>query len=627
MKEIGIDIETKSDQDLSSTGVYRYVESKHFSILLFAYSVDGAAPKIIDLTKESMPSWLLKALVDPRITKTAWNANFERVCINKHFGLNMPIESWDCTMVRTSLLGYPLSLDLAGKIMQTEVKKDKAGKALIKMFCEKMVDPESSPEAWENFKQYCLGDVKVEQAIRQRVIKFQIPAFERSVWILDQKLNDRGIKLDRDLVRKAVEADRQNTINLIRRAKELIKVDNPNSDAQIKKWIYSKTGVHVKSLAKGNDFVSDDPEVKEMLMIRSELKKSSNAKYVAMMKCICKDDRIRGILQYNGANRTARWAGRLVQVHNLVRNSMHDLDTARIALKSESIDMLYDNIGFVLSQLIRTSFIADKGKTFIVSDFSSIEARVLAWLAGEKWKIDIFNSHGKIYEATAARMFNVPIEQITKGSELRTKGKISELALGYQGSVGALERMGGGAMGLTEMQMLGLVRRWRRTNPNIVRFWNNIQDAVVDVLRFKAARKVGRIGISYQDGILFLELPSTRKLGYVGAKISAGKITYGGLDQMTKQWYNNQTTYGGKLTENIVQAIARDCLADKLLELDKAGYEIAMHVHDEVVIEADEKNSKAELENINAIMKKPISWAKDLPLGVESFINSYYKKD
>jgi DNA polymerase len=451
--------------------------------------------------------------------------------------------------------------------------------------------------------------------------------------VLDQKLNDTGVHIDQSLVGQALRCGQQYANELVEQAKELTGLANPNSPAQVKKWINGRTGLHVPSLAKGCTIDTDDDVVNDMLDIRGELSKTSIKKYVAMQHGVCEDGRVRGLLQYYGANRTGRWAGRLVQVHNLPRNTMKDLDLARQFLKQGDLDMLkliFGDVNTVLSQLIRTAFVPKPGHLLVVSDFSAIEARVLAWLAGEQWRLDVFNDHGKIYEASASMMFNVPIEQVTKGSELRTKGKISELALGYQGSVGALERMGGAAMGLSEEDMLELVRTWRRANRKIVKFWYDIDQCVKDVIGDGVRRRCGKVIVYKTSGILFIHLPSGRRLAYLEPKVFEGhdgtKILYKGIDQTTGQW-KLLDTYGGKLTENIVQAIARDLLAEALLRLDEAGFTIPMHVHDEVIAEVPEQTVVYDQERIDNIMSTPVEWAPGLPLKGDSFITSYYKKD
>jgi DNA polymerase len=633
MNEISIDIETRSGTSLIKSGVYRYVESDQFAILLLAYAINGAPPRVVDLTKDPLPQEVLDCLLSPDWLKVAYNANFERVCINKHFNLTIPPEQWDCTMVRATLLTLPLSLDACSKVLNAPLK-DKQGKALIKLFSEKLASPADHPEKWEAFKQYCLQDVVSEQGIRSKVKGFAVPAFERKLWVLDQKLNDLGVQVDLRLVLNALQCGDAYSERLTEQAKELTGLEKPNSHLQLKKWIKGKTGIEVPSFAKGAEPVdTDDETVLEMLEIRNQLNKTSVKKYVAMRHGVCADGRLRGLLQYYGANRTGRWAGRLVQVHNLPRNTMKHLDDARALLRSSDHDLVrlvYGDVNTVLSQLVRTAFVPQDGYLFAISDFSAIEARVVAWLSGEQWRLDVFKTHGKIYEASASMMFGVPIEAVTKGSDLRQKGKIAELALGYQGSVGALERMGGSSMGLSEDQMLELVRAWRRANKRIVKFWYDVDQCVKDVLQDGVSRRCGKVTISKTSGVLFIGLPSGRRLAYLEPKVldtpSGSKILYKGLDQLTGQW-KTLDTYGGKLTENIVQAIARDCLAEALLALDAAGYRIPMHVHDEVVIEVPEATAEQHQHAIDAIMSQPLSWAPGLPLKGDSFLASYYKKD
>jgi DNA polymerase len=627
MNTIGIDIETKSGVDVVNTGVYRYVESSEFAIILFAYKINNDPVKIIDLYKDKFPEEIIKILTDPAWIKTAHNANFERTCINKFFKINSPVWQWDCTQVRVALLTLPLSLDACSAVLKTALK-DKRGKALITLFSKKMFTPEKKPEEWNDFKNYCVQDVISEQDIKHKVSVFSIPDFERTLWILDQDINDYGVEVDVDFINKCLIGEKIYTAKLIEQAKQLTGLENPNSVAQIKKWIFEKTGEKVRSLSKGNTFYTDDPDVNNMLDIRDELSKTSVKKYQAMKQGVCADNRIRGLLQYYGANRTGRWAGRLVQVQNLPRNSMSDLDLARKLVKTndfELLEIIFGDVNYVLSQLIRTAFIPKKNHRFIISDFSAIEARVVAWVCNEKWRLNVFKTHGKIYEASAAMMFNVPIESVTKGSDLRTRGKIAELALGYGGAVGALERMGAAQMGLTSDQMLKLVKLWRKTSPNIKNFWYNIENIVKQVIETREPRNISCLRVYIKNGTLFIDLPSARRLAYIKPEITDNGICYMGVDQTTKQW-SRTYTYGGKLTENIVQAIARDCLADAMIRLHNKGYKIVMHVHDEVILEVPDINKDFKSE-VDKIMSMEITWAKGLPLKAESFESYYYKKE
>lgn len=649
MYRLGIDIETYSSTDLMKSGVYKYIQADDFEIMLFAYSLNEGEVQIVDLAQgEKIPSKIFALIEDPLCIKTAHNANFERNCLNKFFKLNSKIEQWDCTMIKATMLGLPLSLDAASRVLKI-AEKDKAGKTLIRFFsmpCKPTKSngmrvrnlPADDLDKWEAFKNYCVQDVVVEQEIRAKVDFFDVPQVERQLWVLDQKINDTGILLDVDLIGNAMKHDKIYRDKLTKEAIELTGMNNPNSVAQIKKWIEDETDTEVESLNKETipELLknNDSKLVKRVLNIRQEMSKTSIKKYAAMMHSLGEDLRVRGLLQYYGANRTGRWAGRLVQVQNLPRNDIKDLDLARRLVKENDLDLLellFGNVPVVLSQLIRTAFIAGENNTFIVSDFSAIEARVVAWLAKEKWRLDVFADHGKIYEASGAHMFKVPIESVTKGSVLRDKAKIAELALGYQGSVNALLKMGAVKMGLKESELQGLVNLWRNANKAIVRLWYDIGNAAVECVRDNRRIKVKDVVFFMQKGIMFIQLPSGRCLTYLQPKIKRNRfdmdgLIYMGVDQTTKQW-NWQETYGGKLVENIVQAIARDCLADAMLRLDKVGFKIVMHVHDEVVLEVPKFKCKDELNAVNKIMGERIKWAKDLPLGADSFLTEYYIKN
>lgn len=652
MRTLAIDIETYSSTDLIKSGVYKYVEAKDFTILLIGFSFDGEEPIVLDIAQNPYQAYLghlQDALLDPTILKTAFNANFERTCLAKFFGIELPPEQWECTMVKASMLGLPLSLDMVSKVLKLSEQKSAAGKALIKYFslpCKptKANDertrnlPEHAPDKWQEFIDYCQQDVKTELAIREKIKFFEIiPEEEKRLWCLDQRINDTGVLLDKEFVNTAIAVSNENTIKLTTEAIKLTNLDNPNSAAQLKDWLSAETGENVTSLTKEAIPAllqnTDCDIVTRVLSIRQEMSKTSVKKYEAMQKCICADNRVRGLLQFYGANRTGRWAGRLVQVQNLPQNHLIDLGLAREVVKSgdvELIEMLFGNVPDTLSQLIRTAFVAPDNCRFIVADFSAIEARVIAWLASEKWRLDVFNTHGKIYEASASQMFKVPIESVTKGSALRHKGKVAELALGYQGGPNALIKMGALKQGLTEEELPKLVAMWRNANKQIVRLWNVVEDAAIDaVTTGQPVQIMHGIRFSIEKGILFIKLPSGRRLSYLAAKMKQGKfgkdaLTYEGMDQTTKQW-KVQDTYGGKLVENIVQAIARDCLAVAMLRLDEAGFKIVMSVHDEVVLE--EKNEHVRLGLVNKIMSEPIPWAKGLPLTADSYETKFYKKD
>lgn len=648
MRTLSIDLETFSSKDLTKCGVYAYCDSDDFEILLFAYAFDDEEVKIIDIAQgEEIPENIIEALTDPNVIKTAYNANFERTCLSKYLKKPMPSNQWRCSQVHALALGLPGSLDGVAKCLRLSEQKMKEGKALIKYFsipCKPSKAnggrnrnmPEHDMEKWQIFKSYCRQDVEVERLIRKKLEAFPIIEFEQKLWELDQKINDDGVLIDMLLVKNSIKADKDFQAEIFEEAVNLSGLDNPNSPAQIKKWLQDK-GIEVDSLSKKKveELVSEssDLQVERMLELRQAMSKTSVKKYEAMERSICRDGKIRGLLQFYGANRTGRWAGRLVQIHNLPRNKMSDLHLARELLESgnfEALEMLFDSIPDVLSQLIRTAFIPSDNSRFIVADFSAIEARVIAWLAGEKWRMEVFNSHGKIYEASAAQMFKVPIETIDKGSPLRQKGKIAELALGYGGSIGALIQMGALDMGLTESELSELVTAWRNSNPNIVKLWRDVEEAAVKAVKEKALVKIQHgVKFHYTKGILFITLPSGRALSYVRPKIGVderfGKeqLTYEGNEQ-GKQW-GRIPTYGGKLVENITQAIARDCLAVAMLRLDEAGYKIKFHVHDEVILEAE--NGTGSKEEVEKIMAEPISWAKGLPLKADSFETFYYKKD
>lgn len=648
MRTLSIDIETYSSVDLKTSGVYRYVEAPDFEILLFAYAWDDGPVEVIDLTEvEDLPEDVMNALADPGVIKTAFNANFERTCLAKHFDMECDPTQWQCTAVHAAYLGLPGNLDGVAKCLKLEAQKDTKGKNLIKYFsvpCKPTKAnggrtrnlPHHDPEKWQQFIEYNRRDVEVERAIRKKLERYPVPEFEHRLWCLDQQIVDRGVMLDAELVEQAIKGDTAFHKQREDEAKELTGLENPNSVAQLKKWLEDEHNVNVTSLSKDNVAAlieqTENEDVKRVLRLRQEMSKTSVKKYQAMQRVRCQDGRARGLIQFYGANRTGRWAGRLVQVQNLPRNYLPDLALARELVRSgdhETLEMLYDNIPDVLSQLIRTAFIPSPGHRLIVSDFSAIEARVIAWLAGEKWRLDVFNSHGKIYEASASQMFGVPIEQITKGSDLRQRGKVAELALGYQGGVGALKQMGALDMGLTEEELPELVETWRGANPNIVQFWYDVERAALTAVREK--RKVPlHHGISflYEAGMMRIKLPSGRHLTYVRPKIGKNKfgkdaISYEGVGDQGK--WMRLDTYGGKLVENIVQAVARDCLAVAMMRVADAGYHIVMHVHDELV--ADAPHGFGSLTEVEAIMSRPIEWAPGLPLKAEGFETDFYMKD
>ncbi|EGT3815705.1 TPA: DNA polymerase [Clostridioides difficile] len=652
MRTLSIDIETYSDLDIKKVGVYRYVDSANFEILLFAYAFDNEEVKVIDLVNdEELPKEVIEALNDNKVIKSAFNANFERTAISKFLNINLKPNEWSCTMIKALTLGLPGSLDSVSKALKfnEDKQKMKEGKALIQYFCKPCKAtkvnkgrtrnlPIHDMEKWNKFKEYCKQDVVVEREIRNKLSKYKTTEREIKLWYLDQRINDTGIKVDTELIENAIECDKKYTEKLTKEAIKITGLNNPNSPAQLKKWLSDKVGFEITSLTKESipEILKqvDDENVVRTLELRKLMSKTSIKKYEAMKLAKGNDNRVRGLLQFYGANRTGRWAGRLVQVQNLPQNHIEDLDLARNLLKEgdfDLIELLYDSVPDVLSQLIRTAFIPSEGHRFIVSDFSAIEARVIAWLAGEKWRLDVFNSHGKIYEASASQMFKIPIENIKKGSELRQKGKLAELSNGYGGSVGALISMGAIKMGLKEEELQPIVTAWRNANPNITKFWWDVDKAAKKAIKDRTIVEIQHgIKFIYNPGVLFIELPSSRRLSYLRPKIephttfSGDKITYEGMEQTSKQW-KRIDTYGPKLVENIVQATARDCLREAMFNITDAGYSIVMHVHDELVLDVDKKFGS--LEEVNSIMGKEISWAKGLPLKADGYECDYYKKD
>jgi DNA polymerase len=650
MHVISIDIETFSDIDLGKCGVYRYAESPSFDILLFSYSMDDGQIKLIDLASgEILPEEIINALMDASIIKTAFNANFERVCLMKYLcrilGKEVYLDpsSWRCSEVQAAMLGLPLHLEGVAQVLQLEEQKMSEGKALIRYFCmpckptaanggRKRNLPSDAPEKWEQFKAYNIRDVEVELAIRKKLEKYPIPEAEHDLYVLDQKINDRGFQADMNFVMQAITCDRQFSVAATEKAYELTGLENPNSVAQLKDWLVSR-GVEVENLSKKNvqELVGEtEGEVKEALKLRLLMAKTSVRKYEALERAVCSDGRVHGLLQFYGANRTGRWAGRLVQVQNLPQNHLEDLKLARDLVKEgrfEDIELLFGNTPGVLSELIRTAFVPKEGHRFIVADFSAIEARVISWLAGEKWRLEVFASHGKIYEAAASMMFHVPIEEVTKGSPLRQKGKISELACGYGGGVGALKAMGALEMGVEEDELQGLIDNWRTANPRIVNFWWEVDKAAITAVKERTKTRTHGIIFTYQSGMLFVTLPSGRNLVYVKPKLMLNKfgregLTYEGIGA-TKKWERIET-YGPKIVENIVQATSRDLLADAMLRLDRAGFAIVAHVHDEVICEVPEGESS--VEEICSFMSKGPKWAQGLPLTADGYECEFYQK-
>ena len=646
MKTLSIDIETYSSENLVKCGVYRYAESPDFEVLLFGYSADGGPVEVVDLAAgEMLPADVRSALTDPAVTKWAFNAQFERVCLSRFLGYPtgqyLEPSSWHCTMVWAATLGLPLSLEGVGAVLGLEKQKLKEGKDLIRYFCTpaKARDgsrfrhyPSDAPEKWALFKAYNLRDVETEMAIQQKLSKFPVTESEWVNYNLDQQINDRGIMLDRTLVTNAIRCDEQFKRTHMEQARSVTGLDNPNSPVQLKAWLVEK-GVEADSLSKAA--VADmlekaDGEVELALSLRQELAKSSVKKYTAMQTVVGSDDRARGLIQFYGANRTGRYAGRLIQVQNLPQNHLPDLDTARALVRSgntDAVEMLYDSVPLVLSELIRTAFVPKPGCRFYVADFSAIEARVIAWIAGEQWRQEVFAGGGDIYCASASQMFHVPVEKHGVNGHLRQKGKIAELALGYGGSVGALKAMGALNYGLQEEELKPLVDAWRLSNPHITKFWWDVDKAASTCVRERTATETHGIRFFYQSGIMFIVLPSGRRLVYVKPKMGLNRfgnesVTYEGVGEQ-KKWLRLES-YGPKFVENIVQATARDILAEAMLRLNAAGYRIVMHVHDEAVIEAP---PETELSDICSIMGQTPAWASGLLLRADGYVCDFYKKD
>lgn len=645
-RTMSIDIETYSSVDLNDCGVYRYAESEDFDILLFAYSYDIGRIEVIELAcGDELPDKVISDLCDTSVIKKAYNAQFERVCLSKYLGVRLEPSQWRCTMAHAAMCGLPGSLSKVAEVLKLKEQKMKAGKELIKFFscpCKPTKKnagrtrnyPYHDMERWKVFVEYNRQDVATEMEIAKFCEQYPISDFEKRIYTVDQKINDTGIRIDTELVDSVLTENGFYINRLEIRAKQITGLDNPNSLAQLKSWIKSK-GLAITSLTK--DDVTEliktvqDPDVKEVLKIRQEMGKTSVSKYEAMDRAVCDDGRVRGVLQYYGANKTGRWAGRLIQVQNLPRNSIKELNEVRdmvIEEDFETLECLYDSVSDIFSQLIRTAFIPSDGNAFVISDYSAIEARVIAWLAKESWREEVFQTHGKIYEASAAQMFHIPIEQVTKDSDYRKKGKVAELALGYQGAKGALAKMGGEKMGLTDKDMGEIVSAWRKANKNIVKLWKDVEDCCREAIENQSHTTIGRYGVGFigYQGNLMIHLPSKRSLVYQQARVENGKISYMGMNQMSRKWEKTDT-YGGKLVENIVQAIARDCLALTMQRLQDAGYQIVMHIHDEVVIEVPKATAEADLKLIKDIMDTSISWADGLKLNAEAFISEYYKKD
>lgn len=664
MKTISIDIETFSGNDLAKCGVYKYAESPDFEILLFGCSVDGGEVQVLDLANgETISPEILEALTDDAVLKWAFNANFERVCLSRYlrdmgasldpFADNhhsvavlgkakyLNPESWRCSMVWSAYMGMPLSLEGAGAVLGLEKQKLSGGKELIRYFCSPCKStatnghrtrnlPLHAPDKWAAFKVYNKRDVEAEMSIQEKLSKFSVPDSVWEDYRLDQEINDRGVMLDMTLVRRAIEADARSKAELTRLMREITELDNPNSVAQMKQWLRDN-GLETDTLGKKvvAELLKTAPEpLGRVLLLRQQSAKSSVKKYQAMENAVCADGRTRGMFQFYGANRTGRWAGRLIQMQNLPQNHIPDLEQARELVKHgdfAALELLYDSVPEVLSELIRTAFVPKAGRKLVVADFSAIEARVIAWLAGEQWRNEVFATHGKIYEASASQMFRVPIDAVTKGSPLRQKGKIAELALGYGGSVGALKAMGALDMGLEESELQPLVTAWRSANPNIVRLWWDVDRAAMTAVRDKTTTETHGIRFAYQSGMLFIALPSGRRLCYVKPRIGTNQfgsdcVTYEGIGG-TKKWERLES-YGPKFVENIVQATSRDILCYAMQA--QRCCDIVMHVHDEIVIEADPRMSTKVL---CEQMSRTPPWTEGLLLRADGYDCPFYKKD
>lgn len=649
VRRLYVDTETYSSVDLSKAGVFKYMESPDFEILLLPYAWNDEPVRVLDLTDPDDTEELLDVIAglnDPGTLKIAHNNPFERNAYRRQFGRYMPPEEWEDTMILCAMNGLPMSLDAAGEALRLPQQKLKEGKALINYFCKPckptLVNlgrtrnrPEHAPEKWAKFKEYAAVDVIAMREIHKRLGRFPVPAWERKVWALDARINERGVLVDRDLAEAAIAVDEAFKEEHTAEMQKLTHLDNPNSVAQLKGWLEG-VGVSCESLNKAT--VSElrkklpDPTTRRVLELRQLLGKTSTKKYEAMTAAACEDDRVRGLLQYYGAGRTGRWAGRLVQVQNLPQNHLDDIGLVRELVRDRDLDtleMLFDNVPDVLSQLIRTAFIAQPGHTFLVADYAAIEARVIAYLSGEKWRMDVFAQGGDIYCSSASQMFKVPVVKHGVNGHLRQKGKIAELACGYGGGVGALKAFGADKMGLTEDEMLQIVTQWRQASPTIPRFWSDTERAAKNALQNPGRTFTIPCGVKYlrDADALRCRLPSGRVLTYWDARIEEYKdrpsVVFMGQNQTTRKWEKTET-WGGKLVENIVQAYARDCLAVALLRLDEAGYRITFHVHDEVIVEAPDGTR---WEDVAEIMGSPIPWAPGLLLRGDGYTTKFYMKD
>ena len=653
LHHLHLDIETYSPVSLPDCGVYRYAASEDFRILLISYAWDDEPTQIIDMEHEAdinVLYSLLQAIKDPSVRKHAHNATFERVCFTHYMRRQMMLKKeewldplqWDCSMVQCARCGLPLTLDQAGAALKLTEQKMQEGKALIRLFClpdktGRRVTADEFPDKWETFKAYCVRDVDVEREIEKRTSWYHVSPEERELYAIDQRINDAGVRINRAMVENAVFISEAHKAALTMEAVRLTGLSNPNSLPQLKSWLEEQTGTEFTSLNKEDIKIllknpATPERVKRMLRIRAQVGKTSNEKYAAMLDTAGEDDRIRGLLQFHGS-RTGRWAGRLVQMQNLPQNHIDDLDLARelvVAKDREMLSVCYGNVPDTLSQLIRTAFEAPAGKTFAVCDFSAIEARVIAWLAGENWVLDVFREGGDIYCETASQMFHVPVRKHGENAELRQKGKIAVLGLGYGGGVNALENMGGSRLGLTPSEEQDIVTRWRESNPHIVALWSALETAARNVTTYKIPATVNGLRIEWEtsSNTMTIQLPSGRKISYpkMGLRknhFAKMSLQYMGVNQETKK-YEWVDTYGGKITENVVQAIARDCLAEVMRAAAKEGFKMVFHVHDEIIVETD---SEKDLQKIEEIFARPISWAPGLPLKGAGYTTPYYKKD
>lgn len=645
IKKLSIDIETFSDIDLIKCGVYKYADSPAFEILLFAYSIDDGEINIIDLVNgEELPEEIAEAIKSDTVIKTAFNAQFERVCLSKHLGILLDPSSWYCTAVQAAELSLPSSLADVGAALGLERQKMTEGKELIKYFCVSCKPtksnggrtrnmPGDAPEKWALFKEYCKRDVDVERQIAKKLEMYPISESEHRLYVLDQRINDRGVLVDLELARQAVKLNSIQTAVATEQAYTLTGLENPNSVAQLKAWL-TENGVEIESLSKkAVAALADetDGDIQEMLHLRLLMSKTSVKKYEAVMRSVCRDNRVRGMMRFCGASRTGRWSGNILQPQSLPQNHLPDLTLARDIVKDgdfEMLNMTFGNVPNALSELIRTVLIPKPNHRFIVADFSAIEARVLSWLAGEQWRLDTFRNGGDIYCASASQMFRVPVEKHGVNGHLRQKGKISELACGYGGSVGALKNMGAVEMGVPEDELQGLINDWRNANPHIVKLWTEVGNTAMKAIKEKTIVSLGKLVFMYERGILFIRLPSGRRLSYIKPRIGTNRfggdsITYMGVGA-SKKWERLET-FGGKLVENIVQAIARDLLASAMMNVANAGYNIVFHVHDEIIAEAPD--GQGSVDEMCMLMSINPDWADGIPLSADGYECEYYRKD